>query len=351
MRIEQLTFTRFIAAISIVIFHYGGDSFLFNNKYLSFIFKQANIGVSYFFILSGFVMTIAYWNRSDFSMRQYLINRLARIYPLYLFALILYLASSLFTGSNITTVLLNIAMLQSWFPDMALTLNSPGWSISVEFFFYLTFPILLSTLKQQNFKYVAVVLILFWITSQVIYTLLINQTIPLSIYQTKDIYYLPLLHLNEFLVGILTGIYYLKQKQGHSLKTPNSGLIAIMLVLIILALKFPLGLSYHNGLLALLFAPLIYLISINQTKIAHLFSKRAFVYLGEISFGIYLLQAPVWRIASDYRLEKYLGIQKSINGDDTHLFLIKLFILLLSSAITFHLIENPLRQKIRNWMS
>ena len=44
MRIEQLTFTRFVAAISIVIFHYGKDVPPFN--YLSFLFQQANIGVS-----------------------------------------------------------------------------------------------------------------------------------------------------------------------------------------------------------------------------------------------------------------------------------------------------------------
>ena len=91
MRIEQLTFTRFLAAISIVIFHYGDQIFLFNNKYVQFIFGQANIGVSYFFILSGFVMIIAYNTNSKINFFQYLKNRLARIYPVYLFAIFLLL--------------------------------------------------------------------------------------------------------------------------------------------------------------------------------------------------------------------------------------------------------------------
>jgi len=48
MRIEQLTFTRFLAAISIVIYHYGKNIFPFNHEITSFIFRQANLGVSYF---------------------------------------------------------------------------------------------------------------------------------------------------------------------------------------------------------------------------------------------------------------------------------------------------------------
>ncbi|MDW5290748.1 hypothetical protein [Formosa sp. PL04] len=63
MRLEQITFTRFLAAISIVIFHHGKNIFPFNQEGVSFIIKQANIGVSYFFILSGFVMVIAYGNK------------------------------------------------------------------------------------------------------------------------------------------------------------------------------------------------------------------------------------------------------------------------------------------------
>lgn len=88
MRIEQLTFTRFIAAISIVIFHYGKESILFNNNLVGYVFKQANVGVSYFFILSGFVMIIAYHNKSEINFIEYFKNRFARIYPVYLLAIL-----------------------------------------------------------------------------------------------------------------------------------------------------------------------------------------------------------------------------------------------------------------------
>ena len=63
MRLEQLTFTRFLAAIAVVTFHYGRGSVLMDNETLGLFFHQALYGVSYFFILSGFVMMIAYSNK------------------------------------------------------------------------------------------------------------------------------------------------------------------------------------------------------------------------------------------------------------------------------------------------
>jgi peptidoglycan/LPS O-acetylase OafA/YrhL len=90
MRIEQLTFTRFIAAVSIVIFHFGSGRFPLNILYPQFIFKQANVSVSYFFILSGFVMIVAYHKNSNIDFIAYMKNRFARIYPVYFIAIFFY---------------------------------------------------------------------------------------------------------------------------------------------------------------------------------------------------------------------------------------------------------------------
>ncbi len=81
MRIEQLTFTRFIAAISIVIFHYGRNITPLN--YCDFVFCQANMAVSYFFVLSGFVMAIAYRDNKRVHFGRFIQRRFARIYPVY----------------------------------------------------------------------------------------------------------------------------------------------------------------------------------------------------------------------------------------------------------------------------
>lgn len=96
MRIDQLTFTRFIAAILMAIFHFEKESPLFNNSYLDFIIRKANIGVSYFFVLSGFVMIIAYSNQKKIYWKTYLKNRFARIYPIYFSSLLLVLFGQFF---------------------------------------------------------------------------------------------------------------------------------------------------------------------------------------------------------------------------------------------------------------
>jgi len=211
LRIEQLTFTRFIAAISIVIFHYGSGSFLFNNEYVSFIFKKAYVGVSYFFVLSGFVMIIAYGNRKKIKFIEYLKNRLARIYPVYFLAILLILCVKLFKNINYYNLFLNLFMIQSWVPEKALTLNIPGWTLSIELFFYVSFPFLFNHFySKKNLNSLAIWIILFWATSQIFCHLMINGSIKLSYYSIKDIQYFPLMHFNEFLIGNLTGLFFVK---------------------------------------------------------------------------------------------------------------------------------------------
>ena len=151
MRIEQLTFTRFIAASLIVIFHYGIDIFPFNLQKTMFL--GANIGVSYFFVLSGFVMIIAYHKKQKISVLNYLRNRFARIYPVYLLATLI-LVGYYLVATNVDVkpidLILNITLLQSWVPAKVLTLNFPGWSLSVEFFFYVQKTLKLPFLQNQS---------------------------------------------------------------------------------------------------------------------------------------------------------------------------------------------------------
>jgi peptidoglycan/LPS O-acetylase OafA/YrhL len=346
LRIEQLTFTRFIAAIFIVIFHYGEGCFLFNNEYTSFIFKQANIGVSYFFILSGFVMIIAYKNKEKILFVEYIKNRLARIYPAYVLAIFLILGIKLFREINCRDLILNGLMIQAWIPEKALTINFPGWSISVELFFYLSFPFLFNFIyKKYTLKNIGFWIILFWLFSQIIFYIIVETNlIKISLYNIIDMYYNPLMHFNEFLIGNLAGLYFI-----HELKEKRKNYllyILFFLLVLILLLKFPFGLNYHNGLLAIVFVPFILFLSLSTDKLTKLFSKSIFVFLGEISFGIYILQVPVWQILTDYRMNKYFGIDKE--SDFSLAFFIRLTILIVVSSISYLYFEKPIRNKISN---
>ena len=348
MRIEQLTFTRFIAAIAIVIFHYGEGSFLFNNALVSFIFKQANIGVSYFFILSGFVMIIAYHNNKKIDFITYLKNRFARVYPVYFLAILLILVIyMLYKLKDITStdLFLNIIMLQAWIPGKALTVNVQGWSLSVELFFYVSFPILFNYFYKKGYqKTTAFFILSFWVLSQLLFNLLLkDNSLISSPFSKLDVYYSPLLHFNEFLIGNLAGLFFLKNLRN---KTGNYTIyIILLLLLLIVFLKFPFGLDYHNGLLSILFVPLIVLISLNRGKLNDVLNKKSFIFLGEISFGIYILQRPVWKLFSTQLLEKYLELDKV--ADFTLMFFIRFSFLILISSLSYVYFETPVRNKIK----
>ncbi|MFV9551532.1 acyltransferase family protein [Algibacter sp. PT7-4] len=345
MRIEQLTFTRFIAAILIVIFHYGRETFFFTNSHISFIFKQANVGVSYFFVLSGFVMIIAYKNKKAIPFLKFLKNRLARIYPVYLMAIILVLIFKVYNAFSIVDLPLNLFMIQAWFHDKALSINTPGWSLSVEFFFYLLFPFLMNRYYTKiHLKTLAFWIISFWIISQIVYHLLVFKSIEIPFFVKKDISYHPVMHLNAFLVGNLAGLFFIKNRD--KLKSNYRLVIILLLFILVLLLKFSFGLNYHNGLLSLIFAPLIILMSLNNDKITQILSHRLFVFLGEISYGIYILQFPIWALLNNYRMRTYF----KVNPEEDYLltFTIRLFILIIIAGFSYVLFEKPLRAKIKN---
>lgn len=341
MRIQQLTFTRFVAAVLIVIYHRGKDSYLFNNEYLSFIFTQANIGVSYFFVLSGFVMIVAYNNKEHIIYLDYIKNRLSRIYPVYILAIFLILCVKLFKEINYYDLMLNVLMIQSWVPGKDTTINGPGWSLSTEMFFYLCFPLLFNFIyKKLTLKNVGFWVILFWFCSQIVIHLLSQNLIRASINSYSN----PFMRLNEFLVGNLAGLFFINKLQEK--RKNYSVYILVALLTLVLLLKFPIGLNYQSGLLSILFAPLIILLSLSTDKLTKLFSTDIFIFLGEISFGIYILQVPIWWIFSDYRMNKYFRIDKE--SDFTLSFFVRLLVLIIISSLSYLYFEKPIKNKINN---
>ncbi len=345
MKIQQLTFTRFIAAIAIVIFHFGKEIDFFSKGNLSFVFTQANVGVSYFFVLSGFVMIIAYNDKLHIDFFDFIKNRIARIYPVYFLAIFLTIGMKLFAKINWIDLSLNVLMIQAWIPNKALTINFPGWSLSVEMFFYILFPLLVNTIyKKYSFKTNCFIILLFWIFSQVFFQLLSAKWLIIDIFQDENMLYHPVLHLNEFLIGNLTAMYFIKT-YDKSKEANYAVAILVVLLVLVMVLKFHFGLNYHNGFLSLIFVPFIFLVSKSNDKVTCFFKNEAFVFLGEISFSVYILQRPVSKMITPFLIEKYTGIHIELN--DPKLFFFRLVSLLILSTLSFLYFEKPLRNTIK----
>lgn len=349
LRIDQITFTRFIAAISIVIYHFGKDIFPFNNEHISFIFKQANVGVSYFFFLSGFVLVIAYSKKSKLSTFEFFKNRFARIYPVYFLAIIfiiLFKAINNFYNFDVKGMILNVFMIQSWIPGKALSFNGPAWSLAVEVLFYALFPFLFNRFynRKKISKSFVLIVISIWVLSQIILQWYTHLIIFENLEKTKKMHeffhFFPLMHLNEFLLGNLSGFFFIKTFITR--KRDFDKLILLVLILLLLFLNYNGILNYHNGLLLIFFIPLVLLLSLNTGRITSIFNYPILIFLGEISYGIYILQLPIHSFT--IKIFKYLNID-----NPTLLFYFYILFLLIVSSISFKLFEQPLRKKIKNF--
>jgi peptidoglycan/LPS O-acetylase OafA/YrhL len=345
MRVDQITFTRFIAAISIVVYHFGLTLAPFNNEHVSFLFSQANIGVSYFFVLSGFVMIIAYGGKPGFKISDYYRNRIARIYPVYLLAILMLFTFRIIFSQDldISGLFLNVLAIQAWIPGKALSFNGPGWSLSVEFVFYAIFPFLVNyCYRKWDLKTVIFQVCIFWLISQLIFHLCLAFNL-LQPYPSKSqdlLLYFPLFHLNEFLAGNLTGLIFLKYHKN--LRWNLDLFVTGLFILLILAIRFKdvLSINYHDGALALVFAPFIFVMALNRGFLTSIFSKRLMVFLGEISYGIYIYQFPLYYWSA--KVFKFLNI-----GSPVLRFYMFLIFLILLSALSYIYIESPLRSKLK----
>lgn len=340
MRIDQLTFTRFLAALVIVILHFGKKVYPFST--IPDLVLQANYAVSYFYILSGFIMVVSYAKYDHISSFDYYKNRLARIYPIYLLGLLLYLPIRISLFPVDFVLFFHVVSLQSWVPGWAMMYNFPGWSISVEMFFYAIFPLLANHLynKRKYLKYVVTGVLLIWVATQIAFNYLLDIPgyAPEHSKNFELLYYFPLMHLSSFLMGNLGGLFYVKYKNAARRNYDLAILALVLILFLICRFRFPEGVDYHNGLLAIIYIPFILLMSWNTGFISRLFNRKELVFLGEISYSFYIFQLPVF----------YYGKQLMIDSP-TAAFWVSLAVLLLLSSLSFVYVEKPMREKIRNF--
>lgn len=150
-RLDSLTGLRFFAAF--VVFGYHGTVLLTGDaaEVSSAVFGGGQSGVSFFFILSGFVL--AWASSSGNSTARFYWRRFARIYPAYFVSLIVGLGVVLLSNPiGASRIWAPLLMVQAWIPnpDFVLAINIPAWSLSCEAFFYLIFPLAIALLSRTS---------------------------------------------------------------------------------------------------------------------------------------------------------------------------------------------------------
>jgi len=354
--LDQITFTRFVAALTVVFFHYGQTIFPAN---ITFLFENVTAGpiaVGYFYVLSGFIMSIAYYRpehennpqNASFKHWKYWMARFARIYPVYLLALLIIVAAKYKSlPDNISAFGLHLSMLQAWIPGYPITLNTPGWSLSVEAFFYLCFPFLLIYVYKSGIKKLIIITAVLWLVTQLILMLSINSAAYAPKNHLHDfIYYNPMMHLNSFVAGMLTGILFKKSSQRIN---PTSNLLVVgsfaLIFILIWARPYietitGLKIAYTNGLLAPAFLLFIIILASSKGVISNILKHKWLILLGEASYSLYILQKPIHGL-----YDKIITPRVPLS-ETTH-FYIFLILLILISIASFKYFETPMRYYIR----
>ncbi|QKG51617.1 acyltransferase family protein [Hymenobacter sp. BRD67] len=318
IELKALTGLRFVAAFLVFIFHVNmRTKMLFLPWPVYNIVSHGALGVTVFFVLSGFLLT--YSHLKDFPNAQiqtpkyilvFFCKRLARIYPVYLAGLFVFASLISLEGTTTPTAPLtmvaDLTMTEAVFPAISMSwYGSGGWSVSSEIFFYLFFPFLLPLLlriSRQPILWILLTVVILAGTfggfayrlwpAYVSYSLMYNH---------------PLFRCSEFIAGMISGLLVFRF-QWRTTEWQALVMVGIAGTYIAGAGPRLLGFVAHNWLIVpAIICLLAALVDIDKTKFLRLLTHPVAEYAGRISYCFYLAQLPFFMI-QDIRLGKNLPL-------------------------------------------
>jgi peptidoglycan/LPS O-acetylase OafA/YrhL len=311
--LDALTSVRFLAALVIVFFHQGAMKGLsWAPEWVQHGAGLGYVAVSFFFVLSGFILVYTYAGRS-LDLRRFWRARLARLYPIYLFSLLLTAPFFFYGVLRLTeqmpdlawfgphlglTVTLVLTMSQSWVPQAALAWNAPAWAVSVEVFFYVLFPWLLVRLTRLSYRALVALCLASWLlalAAAAAYVVVSPDGVEanasyMTLSRLNALKFNPLIRLPEFLLGMACGIWFRSHEDRKHLATPLAlGGVVAMGVILAGSHAIPYAVL-HTGLLAPAFAALVLGLAL-QPRWSAVLEWRGLVLLGESSYALYLVHS------------------------------------------------------------
>lgn len=295
--IANLQSLRFVFAVMIFFHHYTVDG-------AGLFYAGGACGVSFFMILSGFVMFAGYGDKvlqPDFKRKEYLLKRLIRLYPLHILCLLGFLVlnmAHLFSVKEVVKLSLNVLLLQSWIPvnSVYFSGNAVSWCLADMMFFYAMFPLLTGLLSR-----VGLTKICFWFIPLLMGYLFIMFLLP-DVYCHPFLYISPVFRLLDFFIGMLLYSAYHKMDARGWRERMNSCSylqksfmeIFLFLFLSMVILTVPhLEMRYYCAALWWLIIPelILYFAFVNKVGgvISRCLTSKWMIALGEISFSMYMI--------------------------------------------------------------
>ncbi|MBJ6765631.1 acyltransferase [Myxococcaceae bacterium JPH2] len=367
--LPALTGLRFLAASHVVVFHYLAREGM--PGWLVQTLMSGPNSVTLFFVLSGFILAYSYLGaepNARVPARAFWAARFARVYPVYLLGLLL--AAPVFVSKGLqerglsSASLLDLGgvsaavmgLVQAWFPAAACQWNCPGWSLSVEAFFYLVFPFAALPVLRLGPRRLVVALGLSVLAGAalVVAWLAVERTVAAApggiishdAWMVVGAYH-PLLRLPHFLVGVFLGRLYCLRRLSVSATPGWDAALVTVGVGASLGLMAhgwePTALAFKDVALLPGFACLLWGLAGGTEPLGRVLSQPFVVRLGEASYALYLLHAPLnnWLRAADQTL--HLGWWSRGLGFFTAYALVSVAV----SLAVFRYVEEPARRWLR----
>jgi peptidoglycan/LPS O-acetylase OafA/YrhL len=337
--LPTLTSLRFFAATAVVAFHAGTGSLgdvLPIDGFLKRLAAGGYTAVTFFFILSGFIMVYAHAgrrevDRPDVRASTFWRLRAARILPAYLFALAIGLPSLIHeespTWQGIIGPVLVLFLLQAWWPPVVFMWNFPAWSLSVEAAFYALFPWLSSASARLPRQWLFVIAYALILVSSVW-----RAATPVA--NDISLQPLPPFHLPVFIFGMALGRQFLF---GPALSPKVHGAmfcLGVVAAIAILGSPTPAW-TKTDAVLAVVFSLIIFGAARPPAALT-LLAHPVLVLLGEASYSIFILHVPLrlWWSALELGLSPWPD------------YLLFFAALVGFSILSFRCVETPMRKLI-----
>lgn len=344
--LRPLTSFRFLAVACVFTWH---ANFLLK-------YQLGYAGVSFFFVLSGFLLTYHYRGYFNHLTRErvssFYLARFAKIYPVHVLMFVALLPTIMivfhvkFTQLVIPAVT-NLLLLQSFIPsrNYYFSINSVSWSLSDEVFFYLLMPMLLALLAKLrsvfSVRRLLVLLLISWILMSIVLS---------SQHGTMDewaLYVFPPIRLFDFITGVLLcELSVLLGTARWSLvrwSLFEFGTMLLVVTTIEVSPWLPESLRF-SALYMPAWGLLILIFSRQMGIFSTIFSHRTLEFLGQTSFSFYMIHYIVIKLFYTDRMATLVG-----GGVHEHIKMMSLAFVVstvLSGAL-FLLYEEPVRKRIR----
>jgi peptidoglycan/LPS O-acetylase OafA/YrhL len=342
-KIDNLTGLRAFAAFLVVVRHFADNEGVLPLGIVKLVDNWV-WGVDIFFVLSGFILAYTYLPSRATAFgwdvyRSFIVKRFARVYPLHIVTFLVFVGlwfAAKRLGHDLAhsdldytwrTAVENVLLVHAWGLDRKLSWNFVSWSISAEWFAYLfLFPLCANVLSRVSRVTCGVIVLVCWLMFYVYCIFFNDGSLALCTFGALRI-------VPEFIAG-----YWL----FRAIKTCEVGEFVMCFSLVALVALMSLPTTWPLLLLPLILLLIAGLANGGVVGKA-LFGNRVAVFLGEISFSIYLMH-PILRIACNQVVKK-LHVSHSITVALVVL-LVELGVAVVGGALGHYLIELPARRAI-----